>query len=98
MQKDQKEYRQFLAEIGPEASKKPLLLTHRNGITTGWKVVGEVSRDNHKARKYILEENLAKKCEFELTQLLLPEHGVQGKEATKPFKKIARTERVDKGL
>ena len=34
MKKHQKEYRQFLAEIGPKAFKRPLL-THRNGIT-GW--------------------------------------------------------------
>ena len=34
MKKHQKEYRQFLAEIGPEAFKRPLL-THRNGITLG---------------------------------------------------------------
>ena len=33
MKKHQKEYRQFLAEIGPEAFKR-LLLTHRNAITT----------------------------------------------------------------
>ena len=34
MKKCQKEYREFLAEIGPEAVKRPLL-THRNAITTG---------------------------------------------------------------
>ena len=33
MKKHQKEYRQFLAEIGPEAFKRPLL-AHRNAITT----------------------------------------------------------------
>ena len=32
--KHQKEYRQFLAEIGQESFKRPLL-THRNAITTG---------------------------------------------------------------
>ena len=42
MKKYQKEYRQFLAEIGPEAFKRPLL-THQNAITTGWKRVGRVS-------------------------------------------------------
>ena len=42
MKKHQKEYRQFLTEIGPEAFKRPLL-THRNAITTGWKRVGRVS-------------------------------------------------------
>ena len=59
MKKYQKEYRQFLAEIGPEAFKRPLL-THRNAITTGWKRVGRVYRDNTKARESILEEDLAK--------------------------------------
>ena len=34
MKKHQNEYRHFLAEIGPEVFKRPLL-THRNGITTG---------------------------------------------------------------
>ena len=59
MKKHRKEYRQFLAEIGPEAFKGPLL-THRNAITTGWKRVGRVSRDNTKTRESILEEDLAK--------------------------------------
>ena len=60
-----KEYRQFQAEIGPEAFKRPLL-THRNAITTGWKRVGKVSRDNTKARKSILEEDLAKNVSLSL--------------------------------
>ena len=59
MKKHQKEYRQFLTEIGPKAFKRPLL-THRNAITTGWKRVGRVSRDNIKARESTLEEDLAK--------------------------------------
>ena len=59
MKKHQKDYRQFPAEIGPEAFRRPLL-THRNAITTGWKSVGRVSRDNTKARESILEEELAK--------------------------------------
>ena len=59
MKKHQKEYRQFLAEIGSEACKRPLL-THRNAITTGWKRVGRVSRDNTKAMESTLEEDLAK--------------------------------------
>ena len=63
--KYQKEYRQFLAEIGPEAFKRPLL-THRNAITTGWKRVGRVSRDNTKARESILEEDLAKNVSLSL--------------------------------
>ena len=58
MKKYQKEYRQFLAEIGPEAFERPLL-THRNAITTGWKRVDKVSRDNTKARESRLEEDLA---------------------------------------
>ena len=59
MQNHQKEYRQFLAEIGPEAFKRPLL-NHCNAIITGWKRVGKVSRDNTQARESILEEDLAK--------------------------------------
>ena len=47
-------YRQFLAEIGPEAFKRPLL-THRNATTTGWKRAGRVSRDITKARESIME-------------------------------------------
>ena len=54
MIKYQKEYRQFLAEIGYEAFKRPLL-THRNAITTCWKRVGRVPRDITKARESILE-------------------------------------------
>ena len=65
MKKYQKEYRQFLAEIGPEAFKRPLL-THRNAITTGWKRVGRVSRNNTKARESILEEDLAKNVSLSL--------------------------------
>ena len=65
MKKPQKEYRQFLAEIGPEAYKRPLL-TDRNAITTGWKRVGRVSRDNIKARGSILEEDLAKNMSLSL--------------------------------
>ena len=59
IKKHRKEYRQFLAEIGPEAFKRPLL-THRNAITTCWKRVGRVSRDNTKTRESILEEDFAK--------------------------------------
>ena len=65
MKKYQQEYRQFLAEIGPEAFKRPLL-THRNAIATGWKRVGRVSRDNTKARESILEEDLAKNVSLSL--------------------------------
>ena len=65
MRKHQKEYRQFQAEIGPEAFKRPLL-THRNAITTGWKRVGKMSRDNTKARESMLEEDLAKNVSLSL--------------------------------
>ena len=65
MKKHSKEYRQFLAEIGPEAFKRPLL-THRNAITTGWKRVGRAPRDNTKARESILEEDLAKNVTLSL--------------------------------
>ena len=65
MKKYQKEYRHFLAEIGPEAFKRSLL-THRNAITTGWKRVGKVSRNNTKARESILEEELAKNVSLSL--------------------------------
>ena len=65
MRKHQKEYRQFQAEIGPDAFKRPLL-THQNAITTGWKRVGRVSRDNTRARESILEEDLAKNVSLSL--------------------------------
>ena len=65
MRKHQKEYRQFQADIGPDAFKRPLL-THRNAITTGWKRVGRVSRDNSRARESILEEDLAKNVNMSL--------------------------------
>ena len=65
MKKHSKEYRQFLAEIGPEIFKRSLL-TYRNAITTGWKRVGRVSRDNTKARESILEEDLAKNVSLSL--------------------------------
>ena len=42
------------------------LLTHRNAITTGWKRVGKMSRDNTKARESILEEDLAKNVSLSL--------------------------------
>ena len=60
-----KEYRQFLAEMGAEAFKRPLL-THRNAITTGWERAGRVSRDNTNARESILEERLGEEREPEL--------------------------------
>ena len=65
MKKHQKEYRQFLAEMGLEAFKRPLL-THRNAITTGWKRVVKVSRDNTKAKELILEKELAKNVSLSL--------------------------------
>ena len=65
MKKHQKECREFLAEIGPEAFRSPLL-THGNAITTGWKRVGRVSRDNTKTRDSILEEDIAKNVSMSL--------------------------------
>ena len=65
IRKHHKEYRQFQAEIGPEAFKRPLL-THRNAITTGWKRVGRVSRNSTKARESILEEDFAKNVSLSL--------------------------------
>ena len=54
-----------VSKHGEEALKIPLL-THRNAITTGWKRVGRVSRDNTKARESILEEDLAKNVNLRL--------------------------------
>ena len=65
MENHQKKYRQFLAEIGPEAFKRHSL-THRKAITTDWKRVGRVSRDNTKARESILVEDLAKNVSLSL--------------------------------
>ena len=65
MKKHQKQYRQFLAEIGPEAFKRPLL-THRYAITTSWESAGRVSGDNTKGRESILEEDLAKNASLSL--------------------------------
>ena len=55
----------FLAEVRPEAFKRPLL-SHRNAIITGWKRVVRVSRGNTKARELILEEDLAKNVSLSL--------------------------------
>ena len=89
MRKHQKEYRQFQAEIGLDAFKRPLL-THRNAITTGWKRVGRESRDNTRARESILEEDLAKNV-----SLSLFEPGVKGEELTESSEEIARAKGVD---
>ena len=97
MKKHQKEYRQFLAKIGPDAFKRPLL-THRNEITTGWKRVGKISTDNTKARELILEEDLGKNAEIEPTSLLLREQRAQDKEATKPSEKTTTAKGMDVGL
>ena len=56
-------------KLGPEAFKGPLL-THRKAITTGWKSVGRVSRDNPKARESILEEELAENVSLSLNKSL----------------------------
>ena len=89
MKNYQKEYRQFLAEISPEDFKRPLL-TLRNGITTGWKRVGRVSRDNTKPRESILEEDLANAAQF-----LLLEQGIEDESFTKSGSEVARAEGVD---
>ena len=60
-----RKHQKFQAEIGPDAFKRPLL-THRNAITTGWKRVGRVSRNNTRARESILEEDLAKNVSLSL--------------------------------
>ena len=65
IKKHQQQYRQFLAEIWPEAFKRPLL-TPRYDITTSWKSAGRVSGDNTKARESILEEDLAKTASLSL--------------------------------
>ena len=85
MRKHQKEYRQFQAEIGPEAFKRTLL-THRNAIRTGWKRVGKMSRDNTKARESILEEDLAKNVSLSLHNLV--------PQGTAPPRRRVRNERM----
>ena len=85
MRKHQKEYRQFQAEIGPDAFKRPLL-THRNAITTGWKRVGRVSRAGG---------GPGEECKPESSQFLLFEPGVEGEELTESSEEIARAKGVD---
>ena len=100
MKKHQRKYLPFLTEIGPEAFKRPLL-THRNGITTGWKRAGKVSRDNTKAREYLAREyggRSSEKCKLEPTSLVLFKQRTPGEETTEFFKKIAGTEKVDASL
>ena len=95
MKKHSKEYRQFLAEIGPEAFKRPLL-SHRNAITTGWKRVGRVSRDNTKARESIfIGGGLGEQRELEPAQFLLLEQGIESERFTKSGKEVAGAEGVD---
>ena len=94
MRKYQKEYRQFQAEIGPEAFKRPLL-THRNAITTGWKRVGRVSRDNTKARESILEEDLAKNVSLSLHNSFCFEPGIESEGSAQPSKEIAGAKGTD---
>ena len=97
MKKHQNEYRQLLAEIGSEAFKRPLF-THRNAITTGWKMVGKVSRDNTEARESILEGGPSDECQLKLAKLFLLQQGIQGEESTEPDEKIARAKGMDAGL
>ena len=94
MNKNQKEYRQLLAEIGPEAFKRPLL-THRNAITTGWKRAGRVYRDNTKARESILEEDLAKNVSLSLHNSFCLKRESKKKGLGEPGEEIARAEGVD---
>ena len=88
MKKHQKEYRQFLAQIGPEGFKR-YLLTHCNGIT-----------DKTKARESILEEDLAKNISLNLHNsfCLKLEQRVQSEVSTKPIEKNAIAKRMDAGL
>ena len=62
MKRRPREYRQRLAEIGPETLKRPLL-DHCNGINMGRKRVGKMSRDNIKARESKLGKKHEKGCE-----------------------------------
>ena len=59
-------------KLGPEAFKGPLL-THRKAITTGWKRVGRVSRDNPKASGVDIGGGIGGECELELEQIPLLE-------------------------
>ena len=95
MKKYQNEYRQFLAEIGPEAFRRTLL-THQNAITTGWKRVGRVSRDNTKAREPILGEDLAKNVSLSLHNsfCLIPK-GIENERFTESGNEVAGAEGVD---
>ena len=94
MKKYQKEYRQFLAEIGPESFKRPLL-THRNAITTGWKRVGRVSRDNYQSKRVDTGGRLGEERELEPAQYLLLEQGFENERLTESGSEVARAEGVD---
>ena len=90
MKNIKKGYRQFQAELGPEAFRR-LLLTHHNGIITGWKRAGKVSRDNTKARESILEDDLAKNESLKLHNTFNVEQRVQVEEVSEPSQETAGT-------
>ena len=87
MRKHQREYRQFQAEIGPDAFKRPLL-THRNAITTGWKRVGRVSRNNTRERESILEEDLEKNVRLSLHNFFCLNRGSKVKSLRNQVKRL----------
>ena len=82
IKKHSKEYRQFPAEIGPEAFKRPLL-THRNAITKS------------KARESILEEDLAKNVSLSLHNSFCLNRESKKKMFTESGKEVAGAEGVD---
>ena len=89
MKKYQIVYRQFLAEIGPEAFKRPLL-THRNAITTGWKRVGL-----DQGKRIDTGGGLGEERELEPAQFLLRNQGIDSERFIKSGKEVARAEGVD---
>ena len=95
MKNNQKENRQLLVEIGPEAFTRSLL-SNRNAITTGWKRVCKVYRDNSK--RINTGGGPGEECELKLAQLFLFERGIQGEESTEPDEKIGRAKGMDAGL
>ena len=94
MKKYQKEYRQFLAEIGPETFKRPLL-NHRNANTTGWKRVGRVSKDNTKARESILDGDLANNVSLSLHNSFCLNRESRLKNLPNQAKEVAGAEGMD---
>ena len=87
----QKEYRQFLAEIGPEAFKRPLL-TYGNAITTGWKRVGSCLEIKPKQDT---GGGLGEERELEPAQFLLLGQGIENERFTELGNEVAEAEGVD---